>query len=475
MRIFLSLLLLPIVAFAGGSAADPVAVVIFWVTLLFLLGIIGRNIALRLNQPGVFGELMMGVVFGNVCYFFGLELATVLREGSVIFTIMGELLKGVSLTTAVDSTVTNPHYAKPILMALSGSNGNDWLKVSYVVDIFSRYGVIFLLFMAGVESSVAELRHTGRESIQVAVLGVLAPMLLGLLVTLVLMPELPIASDLFIAATLCATSVGITARVLDEIKVLKTREARTILGAAVIDDILGLIILAVVSSLVITGVVDLGTVGRIVFSALLFFSCVLLFGPWTLKRATLYFSFFEPWEEKLFISFVFLMALSWIATLAGLASIIGAFAAGIIIHDGFFRKSAHDKRDSLSIRELLAPIESILAPLFFMLIGIQVKLETFLDGRVLLIAGALIIAAIIGKLISGLGGSRKDDRLLIGIGMLPRGEVGLVFASIGRTLGVISDQLFSAVILMVIITTFIAPPWLKARYAKRKDKNASLT
>ena len=114
-----------------------------------------------------------------------------------------------------------------------------------------------------------------------------------------------------------------------------------------------------------------------------------------------------------------------------------------------------------------------MAPLFFTLIGIQVKLETFFDWHVLLVASALIVAAIIGKLVSGLGASRKDDRLLIGVGMLPRGEVGLVFASIGRTLGVISDDLFSAVILMVIVTTFITPPWLKSRYSKERHATKS--
>ena len=452
---------------------DPVSTVIFWVTLIFLFGVTGRNIALRLNQPGVLGELLMGVLLGNVCYFFGLELVTVLREGSAIFSIMADMLKGNSLTQAVTQSIHDPKYAHLVVAALSGSQGNDLLKVAYVVDIFSRYGVIFLLFLVGVESSIAELKRTGKESVRVAVIGVLAPMILGLLVMCVLLPELSFTSDLFIAATLSATSIGITARALGEMRVLHTREAKTILGAAMIDDILGLIMLAVVSSLVITGTINLMEISHIIILAVLFFSLSLLLGPIVLKKLADFFNFFDPWEEKLFISFVFMMGLSWLATLAGLASIIGAFAAGIIIHDGYFRKTNHDPRNTLSIRELLAPLEAIMVPLFFMLIGIQVKLEAFLSGQVLILAMALTVAAIIGKLISGLGGSRKDDRLLIGVGMLPRGEVGLVFASIGRALGVITDDLFSAVILMVIFTTFIAPPWLKARYTKHSSLNIS--
>jgi Kef-type K+ transport system membrane component KefB len=443
---------------------DPVASVIFWITLIFFFGVVGRYIALRFHQPGVLGELLMGVLVGNTCYFFGMHLAVILREGSAIFNILGDTLGGMPLAKAVNSFIPNPHYAQQVLTALGGKDGIDLIKIAYVVDIFSRYGVIFLLFMVGLESSVSELKHTGRASLQVAVLGVVAPILLGLLVTAVLMPNSSFNIDLFVAATLSATSVGITARVLKDLNKLGTREAKTILGAAMIDDVLGLVVLAIVSSLVITGLVSLGMVSKIIILALLFFVGSLLIGPWVLQKAVGFFSFLEPWEAKFTIAFLFVMTLAWLATLVHLAAIIGAFAAGIILHDGFFKAREHGRKNTLGIKELVAPLEALLAPLFFMLIGIQVKLESFFDAHVLLVASGLIVAAILGKLFSGLGGSRKDDRLLIGIGMLPRGEVGLVFASIGKTLGVIPDQLFSAIILMVIVTTFIAPLWLKARY-----------
>lgn len=153
-----------------------------------------------------------------------------------------------------------------------------------------------------------------------------------------------------------------------------------------------------------------------------------------------------------------------------LATIIGAFTAGIILHDDYFDGIGRGKQESRSIYHLLSPLESILTPMFFIVIGIQVKLECFYHWNVVILSSGLILAAVVGKLISGLGASAKDDRMLIGIGMLPRGEVGLVFASIGRTLGVISDDLFSAIVLMVMITTFIAPPLLKARYAMRDRK-----
>lgn len=471
-RLFLALgLLFPVTLFAMGAQEaehDPVASVLLWVTLIFIFAILGRYIARRLHQPGVLGELLMGVLLGNVCYYFGLPLIVILREGSAVFNIIADMLAGSSLMHAVSSSIPNEHYASQVTAALSSSNGVELIKVGYVLDMFSRFGVIFLLFMVGLESSVEELKHTGRESIQVALIGVILPVLLGFAVAYWLVPDATFNANLFVAATLSATSIGITARVLSEMKKLRTREARTILGAAMLDDILGLIILAVVSSIVINGRVDLMMIAQVIVSTILFFAGALTLGPWVLRKAVSCVNFLEMWEAKLFVAFIFVMALAWLATVVQLASIIGAFAAGMIINDSYFESKDKSRQHILKIKDLISPLEFILAPLFFMLIGIQVKLESFFDWQVLFMASGLIVAAIIGKLLSGLGGHRKDDRLLIGIGMLPRGEVGLVFASIGRTLGVMSDQLFSAIILMVIVTTVMVPPLLKARYARHE-------
>ncbi|MBA2655508.1 MAG: cation:proton antiporter [Tatlockia sp.] len=451
--------------------SDPIAPIILWVTLVFFFAVIGRYLAEYFNQPSVLGELLMGVIVGNLCYFFGLDLVVVLREGPSIFTIMRDLLADIPLIEAVNKSIPNGFYAKQVISALSSSQGIDLIKVAYVLDIFSRYGVIFLLFKVGLETSVEELRHTGKEALLVALIGVIAPIILGFAVAFWLIPEAGYNAHLFVAATLSATSIGITARVLTDMKKMRTREAKTILGAAMIDDILGLIVLAVVSSMVISGVVDPLMVLQIIMSAALFFAGVLLIGPWLIRKAVHCFRFLALWELKLFIAFTFVMLLAWLATLVHLATIIGAFAAGLILHDEFFNSPEWSAAPSQKIKTLIAPLEAILAPLFFMLIGIQVKLETFMDWQVLLMTSGLLVAAILGKLLSGFGGSTKDDRLLIGIGMLPRGEVGLVFASIGRTLGVMSDQLFTAVILMIIVTTFIAPILLKARYAHNSKES----
>jgi len=456
---------------AHPTSHDPLSSVIVWVTVIFSCAIFGRYLARCLNQPGVLGELLMGVLLGNLGFAFDQPLMVVLREGSSIFSIIASMLAGSSLDDAVRHTISDPKLAFGLISALSGANGIEYIKVAYVLDMFSRFGVIFLLFMVGLESSISELRHTGREAIRVALIGVISPIILGFIVATLLVPESTYQINLFVAATLSATSIGITARVLSEMKQLRTREARTILGAAMLDDVLGLVILALVSSIVLTGRVYWAEIAYVCTLTALFFAGVLWLGPWFLRKLIPRINFLNLWEAKLFVSFFFVMVLSWLATVVGLASIIGAFAAGMIINDQFFETEEKPKH-RLAIQDLVAPLEFILAPIFFMLIGIQVKLEMFFNTEVLILASGLIAVAIVGKLISGWGASRKDDRLLIGIGMLPRGEVGLVFASIGKTLGVMSDQLFAAIVLMVIVTTILTPPLLTARFARKQRRNA---
>ena len=467
-------ILFPILGFAASAPeeADPITFVLINVTGIFFFAILGRYLARRLKQPSVLGELLIGVVLGNIFYHYGYPLLALLREGSATFEVVKEMLHGMTAEQAVAQVIPRAQDAQQVLVALQSPHGADYLKIAYVVDIFSRYGVIFLLFMVGMESSLEDLKRSGKDSTRVAILGVLAPMGLGFLTAYLLMPEASYQADLFIAATLSATSIGITARVLAEMKKLQTGEARTILGAAMLDDVLGLIILAVVSSIVINGAVDFTVVLRIIVSSVMFFVTALLLGPILLRHAVTFFRFLEPWEAKLFISFLFIQFLSWLASFMQLATIIGAFTAGIILHEEYFRQLDKNEDPKRSIYHLLSPLETILAPMFFILIGIQVKLETFLSWHVVILASGLLVAAIIGKIVSGLGANARSDRLLIGIGMLPRGEVGLVFASIGRSLGVISDDLFSAIVLMVIVTTFIAPPLLKARYLAQAKRTA---
>ncbi len=442
---------------------DPVAIVLLWVTLILLFGVIGHYLSVKLNQPKVLGELLMGIIVGNISYFFGFPLAVLLRESSAVFSIMQDLLANIPLSDAVHSSIHNSDKANQLLIVLSGPHASDLMKITYVLDVFARYGVIFLLFMVGLDSSLSDLKHTAHPALSVAILGMFAPLVLGLMTIYLLIPDIPLTSTLFVASTLSATSVGITASVLKDMNRLQTRESNTILGAAMIDDILGLILLAVVSGLAMSGSFGFLQVISLFVWAIIFFVGVLLVCPWFVRLVVSVSHLLDPCEAKLFLAFILAMLLAWLATTVHLAAIVGALLAGIIINDGFFSKC--EARHALTIKQLIMPFESIFSPLFFMLVGIHVKLEAFLNWHVLMIALGLTIAAIVGKLISGLGADRRDDRLVIGIGMLPRGEVGLIFAATGQALGIISDSLFASVILMIIITTLITPAWLKYRFS----------
>ena len=441
------------------SHSDIIAPVILGTTSILFFALLGRFAARRLGQPSVLGELIIGILIGTLGYVFSIDFIEVLREGTAVFDIVGQVMSGHAMREAADAII--PNHGEHLLQILSGPHGQDYLKVAQTVDIFSRYGIIFMLFLVGLETSITELRSVGRESTLVSIIGVVAPFSLGFLVTALFLPGLTLKTDLFIAATLIATSVGITARVLQDVNRQQSLSARVILGAAIIDDILGLIMLAVVSGIIISGEFDLAHVASIVGLSLLFFVTSFLLGPKFLNFAIWLVRHMDIIEAKMFISFLFVMTLAWFANLIGLATIIGAFTAGVILHDGYFRHWGDTAQHRLSIKDLVAPLETILAPIFFVLMGIQVKLETFLDTNVVLVALLLIIVAIIGKLVSGLGARQGCNRLAIGIGMVPRGEVGLIFASLGKSLDVLSDSLFSSIVIMIVVTTLITPPLLK--------------
>ncbi|MBT8101512.1 MAG: cation:proton antiporter [Gammaproteobacteria bacterium] len=449
---------------AGGAIighGDPIAPVILGVTTILAFAIIGRVAARKLKQPTVLGELLMGILLGNLAWYLKVDLFILLREGPRVFELVQHTLAGASIDT-VAVTLFGQDTGPEIARIITGPHGGEVMQVAHAVDIFSRYGVIFMLFMVGLQTNLEQMRRVGADSARVALIGVALPLALGFAAVWMLRPALPFSSIIFVAATLGATSLGITARVLEELDYSTSREGRIILGAAVYDDILGLIILAVVSGIVLSGSVDVSEIVKVILISSLFLAAAIVFGPAIVRFSAYVMKRLDLVEAKMFTSYLFVMVLAWMANLAGLATIIGAFAAGVVLSDSFFEKRNHsDRRRVVTIRELIMPLEVILVPIFFILIGMQVKVETFMSAPVATLAAGLLVAAVIGKLASGLGARRPVSKLIVGIGMTPRGEVGLVFAAIGRTLGVIDDSMFAALVLMIIVTTLGAPAWLK--------------
>mgnify|MGYP000034999057 CR=1 FL=1 len=324
----------------------------------------------------------------------------------------------------------------------------------------AELGVILLLIQVGLETDIIELKSVGRASILVAIIGVVLPMALGFGASSLLGES--INTSLFVGAALTATSIGITARVFGDLRALATVEARTVLGAAVVDDLLGLIILTVVTRIVEQGTVGIGTIASTIGLAIGFLAVTSTVGFTIFPQ--LFARIAKGARSASTVSVVAIgiaLGFSVLADKAHLAPIIGAFVAGLALR----RIAAHERveRDVSSIAQIFVPI-------FFLNIGITTDIRAMADPRVLGIALLLSVIAIITKIAAALGalGSR-GDKWTIGFGMLPRGEVGLIFASIGLSVGALSEELYGSVLVVVLVTTLIAPPLLRWRLGKQAE------
>ena len=369
--------------------------------------------------------------------------------------VLGELVAGVLLGASV--------------LGVLPADG----PINEIVHLLAEIGVAVLLFEIGLETDLKEMFRVGAAATTVALVGVVAPFLLGFLYWIAVRPQIGThaagISDtmvaVFVGATLTATSVGITARVLTDLKRIHTREARVIIGAAVVDDVLGLVILAIVSGLAAGAALTLFGIALKFVVAAGFLVAAVIVGNVLAPRL---FGFIDSMRVRgvlLVSAFSFALLFAALAGLAGSALIIGSFAAGIVL-------SSTNQFDMITDR--IRPVADIFTPLFFVSVGAGVNMQLFLpwsssfDGSVLLVGGALLVIAIAGKVVSGFAvgwGRNKLDHLAIGVGMIPRGEVGLIFAHLGLTNGILSQQVYSAILVMVIFTTFLAPPLLKPVFA----------
>jgi Na+:H+ antiporter len=425
-------LIFPRMLLAGSGTTDATAstpqglepLVLVGVAAILIIAKLCGELFERIGQPAVLGELLGGIIVGN--------------------------------------------------LTLVGFNGAELLRTNEVIGALAQIGVIILLFEVGLESNVAEMMEVGWSALAVAVAGVIAPFFLGWGVAAYFLPNGSKLEYIFIGAILCATSVGITARVLKDTGHLARREARIILGAAVIDDVLGLLILAVIAGAIKaaqSGVsLALLDVAIIAAKAICFLVGAIALGHYVVPHVFHRAGRLQGNGVLLALAISFCFLLAWVASWVGLAPIVGAFAAGLVLDEAHFE--SFRSREQLRLEQLLAPVSALLVPVFFVLMGLQVDLRAFAEPQLLLYAGALTAAAVVGKQVCGLAVfERQINRLAIGIGMIPRGEVGLILAGIGTTLTlpnahggldpVIGRTTFGAVVTMVLVTTLVTPPLLK--------------
>lgn len=395
---------------------DPVVPELLGLSLILVAAKAGAVVAERLKQPEVLGELLAGIIVGNL----------------VLFNF----------------------------------DAFSFLMHDHFIEIFASLGVIILLFEVGLESKVHEMLAVGVKSFTVAIAGVVTPFVIGYYVSGMVLPDLPEISKIFMGAILTATSVGITARVFKDLKYTKEPEARIVLGAAVIDDILGLIILAVVSGMAAcSGVADCTDVsatqiGIISAKAIGFVVVAVVLGNMFASKTIKLISFLKVPGMMLTTALVACFMGSYLANQMGLAPIVGAFAIGLVLEDVHFKNFM----SKTSIEEAIQPISILMVPVFFVMTGMQVDLSVFADPTIITAALLVTAAAILGKLVCAwaFSSDKPMNRLIVGIGMIPRGEVGLIFASVGKSIGVIDDRLYAITVIMVILTTLLPPPILSS-------------
>src|SRR5262245_43611452 len=370
------------------------------------------------------------------------KLAAELAERAGIPAVVGEIIAGIVVGPSVLGLVESDE----------------------VLRTLGELGVILLLLDVGLEMDLVELGRVGRASFLVATVGVVTPLVLG-----VGAMETFVTDDfnvaLFVGAALTATSVGITARVFSDLRALATHEARVVLGAAVADDVMGLVVLTVVVRLVTEGSVSLLSVAWIVLVAVLF---LVVSGAVGVRVAPRIFGVIDRASRSagtlVALALAFTLAFAELADLAKLAPIVGAYVAGLALN----RTDQADR-----IRRELTPIGHIFIPVFFLQIGVDADIAAFGRAEVLRDAAILLAVAVVGKLLSPIGAiGAPGDKPLIGLGMLPRGEVGLIFATIGLQNGVLGDDLYAALLLVVLVTTLATPKLLQMRYATLRRRAA---
>jgi len=409
----------------GGDAHARFGRVLFGLAVIMVAAKAGGLVAERWAQPSVLGELIVGVGLGNLL----------------------------------------PH--------AFGSTGLDFVRSDPTLRTLAEIGVLILLFDVGLESDLASFARVGPSAALVAIIGVVAPLPLGWAAAAWLLPGTSTLSHLFVGATLTATSVGITIRVLKDLGATRSPEGQIIIGAAVLDDVLGLIVLAVVSGMAVAGLGGLSAlaIGAILLKAVLFLGITIAAGHYLSDPLVRVVSRAGQPRLLLVVGLALCFTLAYVAELVGLADIIGAFAAGLALDP--YASGRRTEAQAATLSELLAPLSEVFVPMFFVLMGVQVHLGSLGQLSVLAFGAVLIACAIAGKLVSAFGVVEpRANAVAVAVGMIPRGEVGLIFAGIGAGMTVagqpvLSQDAYSAIVLMVLVTTVLTPIGLRWAFRER--------
>lgn len=323
------------------------------------------------------------------------------------------------------------------------------IEIDQVISVFAELGVIFLLFWVGLQTRLGDIRAVGRAATEVGVYGVILPVAGGIAAAAALGADT--ATAVFVGAALAATSVGITSAILLELGLEERRSGRTILGAAVIDDLLALVILAVAAGIASDRGVSVGEIVGLIVLSVAFLGFFGLGGQRLLSRRPAVLEAPRFADSPLLPAVLICLGLAVLAAEIGLAAVIGAFIAGMIVAE---------TREQNSIETEVAPLYAFLAPFFFAAIGAQLEVDAFASAEGIGLVVGITLLAIVTKYLGALLGAHsleRSERRIVAAGMVPRGEVGVIVAGIGYSKGAIDSEIFAVVVAMAILTTLVAP------------------
>ena len=446
---------------------DPFASIMLELALLLTMVVVARWLTSRYRQPAVLGELLIGVVVANVGYWLGLPFFNFVMHYGAASPLFDQVWEhGVSVAQAAQQVFTPAQLAPggqgdEVLQLLSGGHALTNVNTGMSLWLFSSLGIILLLFHVGLKTGVRQVRRVGGDAARVAVAGALGTLAVALAVIWLAPLDLSPAGRFFVAATLSATSIGVATRMLEDIDKDDTAEGRVILGACVLNDVIGLVLLALSIELVVKSHLDLPAVSWLLASSAAFLAAIVIFGDRLGGPLAHQLNRIKPAELRFLAPLAFAFLLGWVCSTLGLSGTVGGFAAGLILSDEALRDTT---------KQMLVPLIAVFTPIFFLLIGMQVNLAVFLEWKTVLLTVGLLAAAVLGKLPAALVAGRDVDRVTVALGMLPRGEVALIFVGVGRSLDIIDDSLFAALVAVIILLAFGSGLALKAAFEPRSPR-----
>ena len=437
------------------SSINPFSFILLEFGLIIILALIGHILSRFYRLPNVLGELLIGIIAGNILYWIDWSpvfyMLMHMGDASEVFKSIWTSNLSVADTIGNLYSLDQPEtqaFENRLVEIFTTNKSPALVLLGIALWIFSNLGVFLLLFKLGLETKTEEIINAAEPlAFLISVVGTLVPFFLGLAAGVWLLPGATAAVHIFIAATLCTTSAAITTSMFSYLKKHQCREAKLVINAAFIDDIFGIFFLSFITHIVLGETLDITGIVTLFFYSLFIFVGIIVAGKLLVNHIPRFYNF-DPSHTRILIPVIVVVLVSWVANLFDIGVISGAFMAGMILNN------MHDKRDL--IKDLIAPLEEIFSPVFFVFVGMQVNLKQFVNPEVVWLTVILLIIAVFGKVSAGFVTQQNINRFAIGLGMIPRGEAVLIFISIGKILGILDDAIFSIIVVIVLITNFIA-------------------